>query len=112
MSPDYTFYADVYFGNQIPEADFPRLTARASAFLDGLGCDLTGVPEEVMKKAVCAVAEAWQTNEQGGDVVSQTVGSWSKTFASGSRPKTGDQRLLEAAQLYLGKYCNLTVRWV
>lgn len=111
MSPDFTFYTATYFGNQITEADFPRFIARASAYLDGLGCDLSAVTDETFKMAICAVAEAWQTNEQGGDVVSQSVGSWSKTFASGGRPKTNDQRLLEAAQLYLGKYCSLTVRW-
>ena len=110
MLPDYNFYTDVYYGNQIPEADFPRLTARASAFLDGLSCDLSAAPEESFKMAVCSMAEAWQTNEQGGDVVHQTIGSWSKTFAD-SKPKTSEQRLIEAAQLYLSKYCNLTVRW-
>lgn len=111
MFPNYEFYTGTYYGNQIPEADFPRLTARASTYLASLSCDLSGAPGEAISMALCAMAEAWQINEQGGDVVSQTVGPWSKTFASG-KVKTNEQRLNEAAQLYLGKYCSLTARWV
>jgi len=110
MLPDYNFYVEMYYGNQITEADFPRLVSRASAYLDG-ACSMSGVPEEAMKKALCAVAEAWQTNEQGGDVVSQSVGSWSKSYAQ-KKVKTNDERLVNAAKLYIGKYCNLSVRWV
>ncbi|QIB68262.1 hypothetical protein Ami103574_02560 [Aminipila butyrica] len=110
MTPDYEFYTDVYFGNQITKADFPRLIARASAYLDGI-CNLQSAPPESAKMALCAVAEAWQTNEQGGDVVSQSVGSWSKSYAQ-KKIKTDDVRLTDAAKLYLGQYCNLTVRWV
>lgn len=109
MPPTFEFYTDTYYGNQIPEADFPRLTARASAFLDGLACDLSDVPEDVLKKALCAVAEAWQTNEQGGDIVSQSVGSWSKHFQR--KAKSDDDRLFEAARLYLGGRVR-RVRWV
>jgi hypothetical protein len=110
MLPDYTFYTDTYYGNQITEADFPRLISRASAYLDGV-CNIGNAPEDVVKKALCAVAEAWQTNEQGGDVVSQSVGSWSKSYAQ-KKIKTDEQRLNEAANLYIGKYCNMSVRWV
>lgn len=110
MLPNYTFYTETYYGNQIPEADFPRLISRASAYLTGL-CSNVDIPEENHKKAICAVAEAWQTNEQGGDVISQSVGSWSKSYAD-KKNKTDEQRLSEAANLYIGKYCNLFVRWV
>lgn len=110
MLPEYEFYTETYYGNQITEADFPRLISRASAYLNVI-CNIDNVPEKDMKLAICAVAEAWQINEQGGDVVSQSVGSWSKTFAGG-KPKTNEERLNDAAQLYLKKYCNMTVRWV
>ena len=110
MLPDYNFYIETYYGNQITEADFPRLISRASAYLNG-ACKVETIPEEDYKKALCAVAEAWQTNEQGGDVVSQSVGSWSKSFAE-KKSKTDEQRLNDAAQLYLKNYCNLCVRWV
>ncbi len=108
MLPDYNFYVDTYYGNQIAEADFPRLVLRASAYLDA--CNMLGAPEDAIKKAFCAVAEAWQTNEQGGDIVSQSVGSWSKSYAQ-RKVKTDEQRLNDAAKLYIGKYCSLDVRW-
>ncbi|ADY54708.1 hypothetical protein Sgly_0342 [Syntrophobotulus glycolicus DSM 8271] len=110
MAPDYEFYTDTYYGNKIPEADFPRLCNRAESYLDSLGCNLSGLPPDKLSMAICAVAEAWQTNEQGGDVVSQSVGPWSKTFAA-AKPKTNEQRLADAARLYIGP-CASGVRWV
>ncbi len=107
MLPDYTFYTETYYGNQITEADFPRLISRASAYLNGI-CDIDNTPEKTAKMALCAVAEAWQINEQGGDIVSQSVGSWSKSYAE-KKSKTDEQRLNDAAKLYLG---NISVRWV
>lgn len=107
---DYNYYTRTYHGNQIALADIPRLITRAGEYLDSLGCDLSGVPPDTMDKALCAVAEAWRINEQGGDIVSQSAGPWSKSYAQ-KKPKTDDQRLREAAALYLGKYCNLSVRW-
>ncbi len=110
MQPDYKFYTEMYYGNQITEADFPRLIARSAAYLSNM-CSLQNAPDEAVKMALCAVAEAWQTNEQGGDIVSQSVGNWSKSYAQ-KKVKTDEQRLSDAAKLYLGQYCNLTVRWV
>lgn len=62
---DYEFYTDKYFGNTIPEADFPRLSERASDFIDTLTFDrlVGGLPSNEravakVQKAVCAVAEA------------------------------------------------------
>ncbi len=69
---DYTFYTETYKGKSIPEADFGRLVTRASSYLDRMGVDLDPDSASV-QMAACAVAEAWQTNEQGGDVVSQSV---------------------------------------
>ncbi|WP_461368078.1 head-tail connector protein [Candidatus Darwinibacter acetoxidans] len=107
MLPDYSYYIDEYHGNQIPEPDFPRLIARAGAYLARAVC---GSPDpDNYKMAACAVAEAWQTNEQGGDLASQSVGSWSRSYAD-RKPKSDNQRLLEAAQLYLGS-CVGAVRW-
>jgi len=108
MLPDYSFYTQQYHGNRIPEEEFPRLITRAGAYL----ARFPGVDKEseAYKKAACAVAEAWQTNEQGGDIASQTVGSWSRSFAQ-KKPKSDEQRLLEAAQIYLGGAVS-PVRWV
>lgn len=106
---DYTFYIDTYKGSTIPESDFGRLILRASSYLDrvynGTITDVT----DTIKMAACAVAEAWQTNEQGGDVVSQSVGSWSKSFQKATKSDTA--RLFDAAQFYLGNQVQ-QVRWV
>lgn len=63
--PTYEFYINTYYGNQIAEHDFPRLISRAGVYLEKFNC--TNVDENKYKMGVCAVAEAWQTNEQGGD---------------------------------------------
>mgnify|MGYP001154609449 CR=1 FL=1 len=109
--PSYNFYTDEYFGNQIAEADFPRLSTRAEDWLESLGCDLSGIPPDKLKMAICAVAEAWQTNEQGGDITSQSVGSWSRSYQQ-KKIKSDNQRLQEAAQMYLSNYCSLGVKWL
>ena len=72
---DYSYYVREYKGNSIAEADFPRLSARAGAYLSALDAN---PGEDGYGLAVCAVAEAWQENERGGEVQSQTVGSWSR----------------------------------
>lgn len=105
---DYPFYVSIYRGNQIAASDFPRLITRASSYLNSM--TRANPPEESLKMAACAVAEAWQTNEQGGDLASQSVGSWSKSFAQ-KKPKSDDQRLLDAAKLYLGNVVS-NVRWL
>lgn len=61
---DYDFYTESYYGNVVPEADFDRLAARASDFIDTLTFDnlVDGVPadkrsQKRIKKAVCSLAE-------------------------------------------------------
>ena len=105
MYADYEFYTDVFFGVAISEADFPRLSSRASDFLDyytrGKAAGVTEEPVlTAVKKACCAVAELIQTDEQAkalaakatetalasdmGEIKSETVGSWSQTYATAS----------------------------
>lgn len=109
MYADYTYYTETYKGNAIPLSDYDRLALRASSYLDKLTMGRIKEPTEDIKMAVCAVAEAWLINEQGGDVTSQSVGSWSKTYAK--KIKTDDQRLYDAAQLHLAN-TNLVSRWI
>lgn len=61
---DFEFYATIYHGNVVPEADFPRIADRASDFLDVITFDrlVDGLPSDEraatkVQKAVCAVAE-------------------------------------------------------
>ena len=61
---DYDFYTTSYFGSVVPEADFSRLTERASDFIDIITSDrlVDGLPsnersQKRIKKAVCSLAE-------------------------------------------------------
>jgi hypothetical protein len=100
----------MYKGNTISESDFGRLAIRAGSYLDKLtGGRISDPPSESIKMATCAVAEAWQVNEQGGEIASQSVGSWTKTFTP--KVKSDNQRLYEAAILYLDA-SNIIARWL
>lgn len=108
---DYKFYTEKYYGDTVPETDFPKYADRASDRIDAITFDrlVNGFPEEErsvtkVKKAVCAVAEAlYQINQikkasiesvgtvtrEDGTVVSKAVssissGSESISFATGS----------------------------
>ena len=61
---DFEFYATIYHGNVVPEADFPRIADRASDFLDVITFDrfVDGLPDDEraktkVQKAVCAVCD-------------------------------------------------------
>lgn len=61
---DFEFYATIYHGNVVPEADFPRIADRASDFLDVITFDrlVDGLPDDEraktkVQKAVCAVSD-------------------------------------------------------
>lgn len=61
---DYEFYKTSFFGNVVPETDFPRLAERASDFVDLMTFDrlVDGLPtnersQKRIKKAVCSLAE-------------------------------------------------------
>lgn len=108
---DYSYYENTYLGSSIPPDDFSRLAARASAYLNTISNAAEHPDDEAVKMATCAVAEAWQRNEEGGEIISQSVGSWSRTYASSGKSK--ESALLEAARLYLGPAGLMrTVEWV
>lgn len=102
---DYAFYRSSFHGKKIPSEDFAYYAEKASDFIDSkLGVQSA---EFKVKKACCAVAETLLLNEQGGGVVSETVGDYSVSFANGvSNTKTHEQRLTETLQLYFSP-----VRW-
>ena len=61
---DFEFYATIYHGNVVLEADFPRIADRASDFLDVITFDrlIGGLPDNdraktKVQKAVCAVSD-------------------------------------------------------
>ena len=97
----FEYYIFTYMGTTISGTAFPRLAMRASAFLDYYtqGRADKNADMDALKMACCALAEQYQVIEQaqalasknlsaamesdGGEVQSETVGSWSKSYRSG-----------------------------
>ena len=123
---DYEYYTTTYLGSAIKEEDFPRLAMRASSFLDYYtqGRAAQNVDMDALKMACCAIADQYQyidtaqalaqksltaSLEPDGELQSQTVGSWSKTYRSGgdsaqqalSSVQTAKASLSSIAQQYL-----------
>lgn len=102
---DYTYYTQVYQGFEIPESRFGYWAAKASAYLDQATFGRTAeeeTPSDAVQLACCAVAEAYYLNRQGGGVASEKAGDYSVNYVAGvSKAKTEDERLYEAAALYL-----------
>lgn len=104
---DYTFYTEIFHG-KLSQEDFERLSVYASAYLEELTMgrasgELTKDVALKVSKALCAVADAYLLQEQGGGVASETNDGISVTYVSGvSNAKSDGRRLYEAAALFLG----------
>lgn len=125
---DYSYYTNVYWGNSITEADWPRMATRASAFIDyaTMGRAVKHAGLDAVKLACCALADDYQTIEtaralankslstatssgEAGELQSQSVGSWSKSYRSGgssakealSATESAQAALMATAQMYL-----------
>ena len=123
---DYEYYTITYLGTAISEADFPRFALRASSFLDYYtqGQAANNAELDALKMACCAVAEQYQSIDaaqalaqkalsaslsSGGELQSQSVGSWSKTYRSAgdsaqqalASAETAQAALAAAAAQYL-----------
>lgn len=137
---DYEYYTAAYLGKTIQKADFPRLSLRASYFLDYYtqGRAASNSELDALKMACCAVAEQYQAidaaqalaqkalsaslSSEGGELQSQTVGSWSKAYRSAGDSATqatasasaardslaavASQYLAGTGLLYRGRRCN------
>lgn len=108
---DYTFYSNSFLGSDISEADFPRLALRASQFLDyyTLGRARKNPDLENLKMACCAIAEKYQiveraqkiateSLENGGDMKSESVGSYSVSYQTASEKAQGANQTVINAQ--------------
>lgn len=99
---EYSYYTDVYLGQEIAEEDFSLLEERGERFVDYITGGEAAAQKalDCVKKAVCAVAEVWQKQEKGGAVTAEKIGEWSRTYAQ-QPDRTVCRALLEAAQIYL-----------
>lgn len=103
MYADYVFYTDTFYGTAINAADFPRLASRASDFIDyytrGKAVFVSDETTlNALAKCCCAIAEQMQIDSQSnalmakkisdaissqnGEIKSETVGSWSQSYAT------------------------------
>lgn len=88
---DYEFYKTEYLGNVITEADFPRLSQRASDKIDVITFDrlAEGLPTDErvatkVKKAVCAIAELMLDYERANSTMRNNGGLVVSSVSSGS----------------------------
>ena len=114
---DYEYYTAAYLGTAIQMADFPRLSLRASSFLDYYTQGRAAQNKELdaVKMACCAVAEQYQSidlaqqaalnalknSANAGELQSQSVGSWSKTYRSGGESAQQAATAAQSAQTHL-----------
>ena len=122
MYADFLFYTEQFFGTSVAEPDFPRLSSRASSFLDyyTMGKSKKSPDLYELKMACCAIAEQYQIIEAANKVVSQsvsnpgakkseTVGSYSVSYATGEESAKNalsvsgeaNAQLAKMAQIYL-----------
>lgn len=104
MYASFEFYEDKYFGSALTEQEFARASKRASSFIDyytmGKAKDYPDT-DGAVAMCCCALAEQYQIIENakaqsisGGEVKSQTVGAWSKTYASGTETAEAARKVL------------------
>lgn len=104
---NYLFYTGTYLGDSIPEAEFPRLAARAQAQLARYEriYRVTG-DQTARDNAVCAMADALYYFETSAtEATSSSIGSVSSSrTAVDCSPKAQSRELYRCAALYLDIY--------
>ena len=118
---DYTYYSGAYMGT-VSENDFPRLAVRASSFLDyyTMGKVASRADLDAVKMCCCAlvdkyaIIEAAQTAAMknlataagAAEVKSETVGSYSRTLATGGESALSALNATDGAKKLLAATCN------
>ncbi len=118
MYADYTFYTTEFFGDMIPEEKFEKYATLASDFIDYITMGRAAKQPDLpaVKKCCCALAEQYQTIDAAkkavaakvttdGIIASETVGSHSRSFRTGSdgtqAVKAEQDNLASIARWYL-----------
>lgn len=123
---DYEYYTNTYHGSAIGADAFPRLSERASRYIDTATLNraksASGDRLKAVQNAACALAEIMQDEERMNQaaystdrpVASETVGGWSRTFGaksvSGTDVNLIDSRKQETLLIYLGNTGLLQMR--
>ena len=110
---DYTYYSGTYMG-AVSEEDFPRLAVRASSFLDYYTRNKAADNADLDAVKMCCCAEAAQAlavktlaNAAANDaeVKSETVGSYSRTLATGGESALSALNATDGAKKLLAETC-------
>lgn len=119
---DYSYYAGEYMG-AVSEEEFPRLAVRASSFLDYFtqGRAESNANLDAVKMCCCALVDNYKVIESSralaskrlsdaldsdADVKSETVGSWSRSLASGSESSLSALSTAENERKLLADTCR------
>lgn len=109
MYASYEFYTTSFFGSALTEVEFSKASTRASAFLDYYtrGKSKLNPDLEELKMACCAIAEQFHIVEKvsasATGVQSESVGSWSRTYRSGTEiSEEAQKKVATLARQYLG----------
>lgn len=120
---DYEYYSCTYCGTAAKDEDFPRLSVRASSFLDYYtqnrakdNADLDAVKmcccALVDKYAIIEAAQAAATKNLAAaaagaaEIKSETVGSYSRTLATGGESALSALNATNGAKKLLAATCN------
>lgn len=118
---DYTYYSGTYMGD-VSEEDFPRLAVRASSFLDYYTRNKAADNAELdaVKMCCCALVDKYAVIEAAqslamknlanaaandAEVKSETVGSYSRTLATGGESALSALNATDGAKKLLAETC-------
>lgn len=122
---DYTYYSGTYMG-AVSEEDFPRLAVRASSFLDYYTRNRAADNAELdaVKMCCCALVDKYAVIEAAqalaqknlanaaanaaandAEVKSETVGSYSRTLATGGESAFSALNATDGAKKLLAETC-------
>ena len=101
LTVEYEFYKNTYHGNKISETAWPAFSRDAAAFLDMItfGREIPDKGMDAGQRAVGAIADAADGDDEEKQIASESVGKWTRTYQSDT--KTEDMRKKDAAAIYL-----------
>ncbi len=109
MYADYEFYKDTFGGTMISESEFTRLMIIASAYVDKITFNRAMEISEddptyrLLKLAACDIAEVLKREDEGGEIQSESVGSYSVSYADTPTKKLSlEEKIIQAGKRYLG----------
>lgn len=118
---DYTYYSGVYMGT-VSSGDFPRLAVRASSFLDYFTQNRAkdNADLDAVKMCCCALVDKYAVIESAqalamknlanaaandAEVKSETVGSYSRTLATGGESALSALSATDGTKKLLAEAC-------